>query len=141
MANVYNRGKYGIGEEWIWSSGSFKLMLVTSSYTYSQTHNVRSDITNEITNTGYTAGGNAIASMVTTEDDTNHQSEYTSANVTFTSLAAGDQPYAAIIYENVGTAATDLLIAYCALTTPPAPDGNNYTINCPTDGWFTITDS
>lgn len=43
------------------SSHSYKAMLVTSSYTENRaTHTKRSDITNEASGTGYTAGGAAI---------------------------------------------------------------------------------
>jgi hypothetical protein len=41
MANVYNRGKADLGTQWDWDSGSFKCMLVTSTYTYNVDHNVR----------------------------------------------------------------------------------------------------
>jgi len=116
-------------------------MLVTSGYTYSVDHNTRSEITNEITNSGYTAGGNALSGMAVVQDDVNDWAEYDANDVTFTSLGAGDQPYAAIVYEVVGSPATDRLISYNVLTTPPAPDGNNYKIVWHADGVFKITDS
>ena len=38
------------------------MLLVTSAYTPNQnTHNFRDDITNEVTGTGYTSGGNTCA--------------------------------------------------------------------------------
>lgn len=42
----------------------FKVMLTTASYTpnYS-THSVKSDVTNEVSGTGYTAGGKSLASV------------------------------------------------------------------------------
>ncbi|MFG1794117.1 hypothetical protein [Nocardia sp. NPDC049149] len=43
---------------------TLKVMLCTSSYTPSQhVHRYKSDVTNEITGTGYTAGGVALASV------------------------------------------------------------------------------
>lgn len=39
-----------------------KLMLSTSSYTYSAAHNRRDDITNEVTGDGYTTGGAELGS-------------------------------------------------------------------------------
>ena len=43
------------------SSHSYKAMLVTSGYTENRaTHTKRSDVTNEVSGTGYTAGGAAI---------------------------------------------------------------------------------
>jgi len=138
---MYNRGKADLGTQWDWDSGAFKVMLVTTTYTYDADHNTRSQITNEITNSGYSTGGNVLSGMSVVQDDVNDQAEYDANDVTFTSLGAGDQPFAAIVYENVGTAATDRLICYNALTTPPAPDGNNYKIVWHADGVFKITDS
>lgn len=48
---------------------TFKAMLVTSSYTPNKdTHEFRDDVTNEVSGTGYTAGG--VASAVTVTKDT-----------------------------------------------------------------------
>ena len=81
MANVYNRGKANIGTVWDWDDAgqTFRLMLVTSAYVYSDDHNVRSDITGEITNTGYTAGGDAITGRTVTQDDTANEAQYDAA--------------------------------------------------------------
>lgn len=138
MSNMYNRGLLNLGTIWDWDAGSFKVMLVTSTYTYNADHNFRSQITNEITNTGYTAGGNALVGASAAQDDAGDQAKYDADDTVFTSLAAGDQPSAAIVYRNVGTPGTDDLIAYCSLTAPPAPDGNNYTIVWSADGVFKI---
>ena len=48
---------------------TFNAMLVTSSYTPNKdTHDFRDDVTNEVSGTGYTAGG--VASAVTVTKDT-----------------------------------------------------------------------
>jgi hypothetical protein len=45
------------------SADTIKLMLATSSYTYSAAHDKRNDITNEVANgNGYTTGGAELAS-------------------------------------------------------------------------------
>lgn len=45
---------------------TFKVMLTTSTYTENKdTHAFRSDVTNEVTGTGYTAGGNTVTVTVT----------------------------------------------------------------------------
>jgi hypothetical protein len=52
-------------------SNTFKALLVTSAYTPNKdTHTKRSDVTNEITGTGYTAGG-ANCTVTVTKDTTN----------------------------------------------------------------------
>ena len=121
-----------------WDTSTFKCMLVTSSYTYDPDHDDRADVTNEITNTGYTAGGNSVTTSAATADDANNEAEADATDVTFTSLAAGDQPAAAIVYLTTGVAANDILISYNELTTPPAPDGNNYIIQWAAEGVFKI---
>jgi hypothetical protein len=47
---------------WDWVADTINIMLMTSTYTFSAAHAFRSSITNEVTGTGYTAGGLALAS-------------------------------------------------------------------------------
>lgn len=50
-----------------WDSDTIKVMLCTSSYTPSQdTHQYKSDITAEVTGTGYTAGGATLTGCTST---------------------------------------------------------------------------
>ena len=91
---------------------SFKLMLVTSSYTADKdAHTKRSDVTNEVTGTGYTSDDAANATTVTvTKDTTNDRIDIDFSNVSWTSAtitAAGG-----VIYKSTGTASTDNLVAY-----------------------------
>ena len=46
----------------------FKVMLVTSSYTPDfGTHDFKSDVTNEVTGTGYSSGGESLSSVTLTQ--------------------------------------------------------------------------
>lgn len=45
---------------------TLKVMLVTATYTPVNTHTKRSDITNEVVGTGYTAGGTAVTGQSAT---------------------------------------------------------------------------
>src|SRR3954469_1416743 len=59
------------------ATDTFKAMIVTSAYTPNKgTHTKRSDVTNEVTGTGYTAGGVAITATPT-KDTTNHRIDIT----------------------------------------------------------------
>lgn len=50
-----------------WDSDTIKVMLCTSSYTPNQdTHQYKSDITAEVTGTGYTAGGATLTGCTST---------------------------------------------------------------------------
>jgi len=44
---------------------TIKVMATTSAHTIDQTHDYKNDITNEITGTGYTAGGDTVTASVT----------------------------------------------------------------------------
>jgi hypothetical protein len=64
-----------------WLSDTIKVMLLTSTYTPNlDTHKFKSDLTNEITGTGYTAGGATLGSAALT---------YTVANSWGTQWAVG----------------------------------------------------
>lgn len=130
MGNLYNSGMVDLIDGTIdWDTiTDIKCALVTSSYTFSPEHNFFDDITNEITNANYVAGGNAISGRAVNQNDANDRAEAEAADVTFTALAAGDQPAYAIVYHDTGNPATSELIACIVLTTPPAPDGNDYII-------------
>lgn len=90
---------------------SFKCMLVTSGYVPNKdTHTKRSDVTNEVSGTGYSAGGTAATVMVT-KDTANDRIDISLGAVswaTATITARG-----ALYYKSRGGAASaDELVAY-----------------------------
>ena len=87
-------------------------MLVTSSYTPDpDTHVNRDDVTNEVANgNGYTTGGEEVANLVVSQDNTDDEGVVDGDDVTWTSSTITAR--AAVLYKVVGSAATDLLIAY-----------------------------
>lgn len=91
---------------------TFKIMLVTSSYTPDEdSHLDRADVTNEVANgNGYTTGGGTTTVTVNAVDTTNDRVDIDFSDVSFsnaTITAAGG-----VIYKSTGTASTDLLVAY-----------------------------
>ena len=114
-----------------WSSDTFKVLLVSSVPTEANLDGwtVRSNVTNEITGTGYTAGGIAQAFTLAALDTTNNKQSITWTNITNGWTASTFNAMGAIIYKNVGTAATDTLIAFIDF---------NGTITC-TNGTFSIS--
>lgn len=92
-------------------SDTFKVMLVTSTYTPDKdTHTKRSDVTNEVVGTGYTAGG-AAATVTVTKDTANDRIDTSLGAAswsTSTITARG-----AVYYKSRGGAASaDELVAY-----------------------------
>jgi len=90
---------------------TFKVLLVTSSYSPNKdTHDRRDDITNEVTGTGYTAGGVTSACTVT-KDTANDKVtlQFASASWASSTITARG----AVIYKSRGGASSaDELIAY-----------------------------
>jgi hypothetical protein len=103
-----------------------KELLVTDSYTPDFTvHDFRDDVTNEVTGTGYTAGGVTVTGTTITVsagiltfdmDDTLY------TTVTISNAMAG------IFYFNVGSSATDQLVLLQDFVTAASATAANFTI-------------
>ena len=105
---------------------SFKMMLVTSSYSASKaTHDKRNDVTNEITGTGYTAGGNAVVCSLS--DDTNKK-VLTFAAVSWPS--ASFTTAGAVVYKARGGASSlDELVFYLDFNGNVVSSGGTFSIS------------
>ena len=92
-------------------SDTFHALLVTSAYVPNKaTHTKRSDVTNEVTGTGYSAGGSAVAPTVT-NDTVNHKTTIAFANPSWP--ASTITARAAVICKwRGGLATADELVAY-----------------------------
>jgi hypothetical protein len=93
------------------SADTFKLLLVTDSYSADKdTHLKRSDVTNEVTGSGYTAGGATTACTVA-KNTTDDRVTLTFASVSFSTATITAR--AGVIYKSRGGADTaDELVAY-----------------------------
>lgn len=90
---------------------TFKMMLVTSSYSASKSHAKRNEVTNEVSGTGYTAGGNACSVTVAATDNTNNDVEISFSVTSWTSATITAR--AGVIYKSRGGASTaDELVGY-----------------------------
>jgi hypothetical protein len=90
---------------------TFKIMLVTSSYTPNKdTHDRRDDVTNEVTGTGYSTGGSTIACTVT-KDTANDKVTLQFASTSWASSTITAR--AAVVYKSRGGASSaDELVFY-----------------------------
>jgi hypothetical protein len=92
-------------------SDTFKMLLVTSSYAAAKSHAKRSDVTNEVSGTGYTAGGNACSVSVAAVDNTNNDVEISFTVTSWTSATITAR--AGVIYKSRGGASSaDELVGY-----------------------------
>lgn len=88
---------------------TFKVALVKSGYTPNfDTHAFFSDISEETTGTGYTAGGKTLASLTVTVEGTSNQVRWDAADVEWTSSTITARY--AVIYKSTGTASTSPLV-------------------------------
>ena len=121
-----------------WVNDSIKVMLCTSSYTPDQdTHQYKSSVTNEVSGTGYSAGGATLGSKT---------HAYTSGTNTIT-LDAADTTWSsssitaryAVIYDSTpATDATRPLIAYVDFGADVTSSGGPFTIQWDSAGIVTL---
>jgi PKD repeat protein len=111
MANlIYNSFKVDIANGSIdLDTDDIKVMLVTAAYTPSASHSKRSDITNEASGTGYTAGGQSLANKTVALVGTEGRFDADNAVWVDSSITAA----AAVLYKSRGGAASaDELVMY-----------------------------
>jgi len=125
---IYNGFKFYIMNGGIdLDTDTIKVMLVTSTYTPNQdTHVFRSSVTNEVTGSGYSAGGATLASKTVTQDDTDNEGVFDAADVTWSTATITAR--GAVIYKSTGVAGTDTLICYLDFVSDQTATGADFTI-------------
>lgn len=121
-------------------SDDIRVMLVSSSYTPNQdTHDFLDDVTSfEVTGTGYTSGGQALANKTVTLDTANNVLILDADNVTWPSSTITARY--AIVYNNTGaSAAAKPLISYIDLVSDQASSNGNFTVEWDASGIFRQT--
>ena len=97
-------------------SDTLKLMLCTSSYTPNQdTHQYKSSVTNEVSGTGYSAGGATVGSIAVSYDAGTNKLSFDGADASWAGavLTGGNAPRIAVLYDSSpGSDATRPLIGY-----------------------------
>ena len=111
----------------------FKAMLVTSSYTPDfGTHDFKSDVTNEVSGTGYDAGGKSLSSVTLTQSG--GTITFDAADVTWTSSTITAR--AAVIYDDSLT--NDPLIAYIDFGADKSSSAGDFVLTFNASGIFTL---
>ena len=133
MADViYNSFKKDIMDGTIdLDTDTFKIMLVTSGYTPDQdAHSTRANVTNEVTGTGYTAGGLALTNVNPTSTGTTAYIDFADATwASATITAAG-----ALIYNSTtdGGASTTNAVAVISFGGDKTSTNGDFVIQFPT---------
>jgi hypothetical protein len=119
-------------------SDTIKVALTTSSYTPSQgTHDYFSDVTNEVSGTGYTAGGATLSSKTVSVSGTTFT--FDAADTVWSASTIANARYAVIYDATPGSAATNPLIAYVDFVTDRSTTAGTFTITWDAAGIFAAT--
>lgn len=125
----YNSGARQVADRTIDPvADTIKVALVTSAYTPDPDHVTASQLTNELSGTGYAGGFNGsgrktLASKAWSTDTTNNRVNYTFAQVTWSTINAGAPKYAIIMKEITNDAGSQL-IGYLDLGTVSTNGGD-----------------
>jgi hypothetical protein len=108
-------------------SNTFKAMLVTSSYTPNKdTHDFLNDVTNEVTGTGYTAGG-ATSTVTVTKDNTNDKVTIQFGAVSWASSTITAR--GCVYYKSRGGASSaDEIVAYNDFGSDVSSSGGTFSV-------------
>lgn len=136
MASVlYNSFKKNIMNGTIdLDTDSIYVLLVTSTYTPDiDAHAFRSDITNEVSGTGYTTGGKVISNAAVTQDNTDDEGVFDGDDVSWTTATITAR--GAVLYKNRGGASSaDELIGYIDFGSDKSSTAGTFTIQWAAEG-------
>lgn len=106
---------------------SFKMMLVDNTYTPSQSHSKRSDYEgDEVSGTGYTAGGQAVAVTVSRS---NGVASMAFANTTWSGAGPGWTARRAVIYKDRGgLSSADEVVAVIDFGSDQTTNGTDFVV-------------
>lgn len=94
-----------------WDSVSLKAMICDAGYTPDfDAHEFRSSVTNEVSGSGYTAGGVSLTTEAVALDAPNDRVKFTADDADFgtVTFTAGTQ---IVVYVDTGSSATDILVS------------------------------
>lgn len=136
---VYNSyKKYALNGGVDLDTDTIKVGLVTSAYSPNiDTDEFYSDITNEVSGTGYSAGGEALANKSVTQDNTDNEGVFDADDVTW--AASTITARGAFLYKDTGVAATSPLICYFDFTTDKSSSSGNFTLQWDAEGILNLT--
>jgi len=127
-----------LNKEVDWDTDTIKVMLCTSSYVPNQdTHVYKSDVTNEVTGTGYIAGGATLASKTIGYTGATNVIKLDGDDVVW--AASTITARYAVIYDSTGVDATSVLLGYVDFGADQTSSAGNFTITWDSAGIFTVT--
>lgn len=129
-----------LNKEVDWDSDTIKVALLSSAYTPNQdTHDYYDDVVaNEVTGTGYTAGGATLGSKTLTYDAANNVVVLDAADVTWASSTITAR-YAVIYDDSGATNAAKALIGYVDFGSDQSSTNGNFTVTWDATGIIRVS--
>lgn len=125
------------GEPIDWDTDTIKVMLVTNTYVpNADTHVYKSDITNEVSGSNYTAGGVTLTTPSVSEASGTTTVDFDDATWLQHATGFSNARYA-IIYKDTGVAATSVLMGYINMTSDRGNVNGDLTLQWAGTGVFT----
>lgn len=122
------------------SGKTFKMSFHTSTFTPNKdTMTYKSDLTNEITGGGYTAGGYTLDTVATAVDDANDIAYVDAADEVVATLTNTFR-YAVICDTTTGVDSTSPVVAIIDYGADRSPYNASFTHQFAADGWLKITE-
>ena len=118
-------------------STNVSVLMTTDTYApNSDTHAVRSDVTNEVTGAGYTTGGQALGATPswTVASPLAGQMAYDSPNPAWPASTITSAE-SAVLFQSTGVAAADELYLRSDFGTPVSTTNGTLTVTVDTNGW------
>ena len=139
-AKVYGLAQQSLANKEIdWDTDTIKVMLCTSTYVPNQdTHRYKSDVTNEVTGTGYTAGGATLASCTATYTAATNVLMLDAADASWASSTITAR-YAVVYDATPATDATRPLICWVDFGADVSSTAATFTITWDAAGIVTLT--
>lgn len=140
-SKVYgNANKAAWNKEIDFDSDTIKVALLSSAYTPNQdSHDYWDDVsTNEVSGTGYTAGGKALTTKSVTYDAATNTVKFDADDVTWTGSTITAR-YAVVYDDSGATNGQKALIAYFDFTTDRASSNGEFVVRWGADGIFSVT--
>lgn len=124
-------------------SDTLKLMLVTTGYSFNQdTHRYKSSITNEVSGSGYTAGGATLSGVSVSYNTSTNVLSFDANDVSWdpVTLTGANAAAGAVLYNSSpGSDATRPLLIYIDFEDTFEPQGGELTIEWAAGGIGAVT--
>jgi hypothetical protein len=119
------------------ANDTITVMLVASGYAPdADAHEFKSDVTSEVSGTGYTAGGAALANKTITQDNTDDEGVFDADDAVWANSEITAR--GAVIYKDTGVATTSPLVCYIDFGADKTTYGTDFKIQWAAEGILNV---